>query len=113
MNLENFSQSLHIPGNYFLGKKEFLLQKNSSIKDQSLKSVDFGPISKIFMFLKGKWKTGLNGPTKCPKFENKFKGERTATFCFCLPYCEQQCWELIWIKSEIFSQGERRSQCVE
>ena len=37
MKSENFSQSLHIPGSYFLRKKEFLLQKNGSIKEQSLK----------------------------------------------------------------------------
>ena len=37
MNSENFSQSVHIPGGYFLKKKKFLLQENISIKEQLLK----------------------------------------------------------------------------
>jgi len=37
------------------------------------KKVNFGPISKRFIFLKWEWKTWLNGLTKCPKFEEKIK----------------------------------------
>ena len=83
VNSENFSQSPHIPGSYYLRKKEFLIQENSSIKEQSLKMSILVQFQTKLIFLKWKWKTGLNGSIKCPKFEKKFKRERTANFYFC------------------------------
>ena len=76
MNSEKFSQSLHIP-------KEFLLQKNSSIKKYTITTSILVQFQKKYIFLKWKWKTGLIGRIACPKFEKKFECERTANFCFC------------------------------
>ena len=88
MNLENFSQSLHIPGSYFLIKKEFLLQKSSSIIEQSLKCQFLSDLKKIYFWNKNeKLDWILNEPIKYPKFETKFECKHTPNFCFCLSYC--------------------------
>ena len=46
------------------------------------KNVNFGPIAKKNIFLEWEWKTGLNGPIKCPNFEKKSNGNVLQVFSF-------------------------------
>ena len=75
-------------------------------------NVNFGLISKKIIFLKWKWKTGLNGPKKCPTFKKKI---RTRTYCkfLLLPFdCEWQSGPENHGKRNVFTlQQEFCSQC--
>ena len=51
----------------------------------------------------------MNEPIKCQEFEQKLERKRTPNFCFCLPYCKQQCQGQNKVNSEIFSQCECNS----
>ena len=63
MNSENFSQSLHIP-------EEFLLQKNGSIKEQSLKMSILIQFKKIYIF-EMKMKNWIEWTNKMSKLSEK------------------------------------------
>ena len=88
MTSEFFSQYLHILVTIFSERRNSSAEKIVPLKKHR-KNVNFGPISKKFIFLKWKWKTGLNGPIKSPKFEKKFERERTSNFCILWADCEQ------------------------
>jgi len=82
-------------------------KKNSSIKKYSITTSILVWFKKKFIFLKWRWKTGLNGPIKSPKFEKKFKRERTSNFCILWAYCEQIVIRL-WADCERQSRGKSK-----